>query len=427
MMGSMLFGFLLLHLVLGELAPLYTKPITVDNKEGVRSYIVVFTDEFPELSREQPKEAIKKWLSLELPSVDPAIVDAGYNIGNTFRGFAAYLNTAQLAEIRNHKYVKYVEEDSIATIEAFTDRQDWGQIRVNQRNRDLTTNNPQYTYNTGYPNQNLDNTVWDFNAGIQAPYKNDGDSAEVCIIDTGVRATHQEISGRVDAQINYTNDTNGFNDGNGHGTHVAGSCCGRYRGVAKNSRVVSAKALNNGGSGQWTWIISAIQWCANRNVGDRRTYIMSLSLGGGIQQSVNDAINAAASQSIPVVAAGNENGDACLRSPASAVEAITVMASDKDDNRASFSNYGRCADVWAPGVSIHSGWYTSDTAYNTISGTSMATPLVSGLLAFYSDDDATPPLTRQRAIHELRTIGTADAIKNCPANTANILAATGRT
>jgi len=363
---------------------------------------------------------------LELPSVDPAIVDAGYNIDNRFRGFAGFLNAAQLAEIRNHKSVKYVEEDSIASIEDFTDRQDWGQIRVNQKSRNLQTNNTAYSYANGYPNQNLDISVWAFESGIQAPYKNSGDTAEVCIIDTGVRSTHQEISGKVDAQENFTNDTNGFNDGNGHGTHVAGSCCGKFRGVAKNARLSSAKALSNSGSGQWTWIISAIQWCANRNVGDRRTYIMSLSLGGAIQLSVNDAINAAASQSIPVVAAGNENGDACTRSPASAVEAITVMASDKDDNKATFSNFGRCADVWAPGVSIHSGWYTSDTAYNAISGTSMATPLVSGLLAFYGDDAKNPPFTRQEAIHELRAVGVENAIRNCPANTVNLLAFTGR-
>jgi len=333
---------------------------------------------------------------------------------------------AQLAEIRNHRFVKYVEEDSIATIDDFTDRQDWGQIRVNQKNRDLTTDNPNYSYGNSYPNQNLDITVWNFAVGIQAPFKNDGNTAEVCIIDTGVRSTHQEISGKVDAQENFTNDTNGFNDGNGHGTHVSGSCCGKYRGVAKNARLSSAKALSNSGSGQWTWIISAIQWCANRNVDDRRTYIMSLSLGGAIQLSVNDAINSASSKSIPVVAAGNGNGDACTQSPASAVEAITVMASDKDDNKATFSNYGRCADVWAPGVNIHSGWYTSDIAYNTISGTSMATPLVSGLLAAYGDDDKNPPLTRPKAIHELRTIGTQGAIKNCPANTENLLAFTGR-
>lgn len=101
------------------------------------------------------------------------------------------------------------------------------------------------------------------------------------------------------------------------------------------------------------------------------------------------------------------------------------MASDKDDMKATFSNYGRCADIWAPGVNIHSGWYTSDTAYSTISGTSMATPLVSGLIAYYSDDSSTT-VTRHQALAELQKVGTPDAIRNNPAATVNILAATGR-
>jgi len=125
----MLLGFLFLHAVLGDVAPLFRQERTVD-QGSLRSYIIVFADEFPALPK-QPKEAILKWLSSEVPSISK--IDAGYNIGDTFRGFGAYLNAAQVAEIRNHKYVKYVEEDSIATITAFTDRQDWGQIRVNQK------------------------------------------------------------------------------------------------------------------------------------------------------------------------------------------------------------------------------------------------------------------------------------------------------
>lgn len=153
------------------------------------------------------------------------------------------------------------------------------------------------------------------------------------------------------------------------------------------------------------------------------THVMSMSLGGATVTAVNDALNAAATRTIPVVAAGNENTDACTRSPAGAAMAITVMASDKDDNKASFSNFGRCADIWAPGVSVHSGWYTSDVAYNTISGTSMACPLVAGLVAYFSDDGN---LKRESALLELRKYGNLDAIRNNPANTVNLLAATGR-
>jgi len=245
----------------------------------------------------------------------------------------------------------------------------------------------------------------------------------VCVIDTGVRATHQEITGRVEAQINYSSDPSAA-DGNGHGTHVAGSCCGRYRGVARASRIASAKVLTNAGSGQNTWVISGINWCANRYNDASRTWVLSLSLGGGLATAVNDAINSAATNSVPVVAAGNDNGDACTKSPASATRAITVAASDKDDTKASFSNFGQCVNIWAPGVSIHSGWYTGDANYNTISGTSMATPLVSGLVAMLGNQSG---LRRDAAMNALTSNGVNGVIRNCPANTPNILAASGRT
>jgi len=315
-----------------------------------------------------------------------------------------------------------VEEDSVVTLDAFTDRQDWGQIRTNQRNRNLSTNTASYSYASGYPNQNLDVTTWNFLTGIQATYTNDGSRATVCVIDTGVRATHSEITGRVDANISYVSGQT--TDGNGHGTHVAGSCCGRYRGVARAARITSAKVLSDAGSGTNANVISGINWCAARATNSQWTYIISMSLGGGLATAVNDAINAAADKSIPIVAAGNDNGDSCTKSPASASKAITIAATDKDDTKASFSNTGRCIDIWAPGVSIHSSWYTSDTAYNTISGTSMATPLVSGLVATYGNAQA---LNHANALTELKRYGISGVVRSCPADTTNLLASTGRT
>jgi len=359
---------------------------------------------------------------MEVPSVNPENVANVYNIDGLFRGFAVYLDSAGLAEIRSHGYVKYVEEDSIMSIDAFTDRQDWGQIRVNQKGRNLATNNANYSYANAYPNQNLDITVWNFNSGIQAAFQYDGSAATVCVVDTGVLATHQEVTGRVDASVSYVAGES--TDGNGHGTHVAGSCCGRFRGVARASRITSAKVLSNAGSGTNANVISGINWCANRATDLSKTWIISMSLGGGQSTPINDAVNAAANNSVPVVAAGNENGDSCTRSPASASRAITVAASDKDDTKASFSNVGTCVNVWAPGVSIHSSWYTSTTAYNTISGTSMATPLVSGLVAFFGN---TGGQRRDAALSNLQRTGTSGAIRNCPTNTPNMLVSSGRT
>jgi len=194
--------------------------------------------------------------------------------------------------------------------------------------------------------------------------------------------------------------------------------------VSLASRIASAKVLTNAGSGQNTWVISGINWCANRFNDASRTWVLSLSLGGGLSTPVNDAINSAATNSVPVVAAGNENADACTRSPASASRAITVAASDKDDTKASFSNVGQCVNIWAPGVSIHSSWYTGDANYNTISGTSMATPLVSGLVAMLGNQSG---LRRDAAMTALQQNGVNGVIRNCPANTPNILAASGRT
>jgi len=177
---------------------------------------------------------------------------------------------------------------------------------------------------------------------------------------------------------------------NGHGTHCAGSATGQNAGIARNAHVHSVRVLNNQGSGTLSGVISGIDHVANNQV-PNECDVASLSLGGGLSEGLNAAAtNAVNNGVIVVVAAGNSAADCIGTSPASAEGVVTVAASTLDDTRlidvaASFTNYGTCVDIFAPGVNITSSWYTSPTAYATISGTSMATPLTAGSIALYCE------------------------------------------
>jgi len=216
---------------------------------------------------------------------------------------------------------------------------------------------------------------------------NGGAGAKIWIVDTGVFQTHQEFarSGggtRVSSNQDYVGT--GGTDCNGHGTHCAGSAAGNFRGLAPQADIGNVRVLNCQGSGTNANVIAGFNWVSN-NQKSGASNILSASLGGGFSETSNAAIrNAANNGVIPVVAAGNDNANACNYSPASTAEAITVGAiGAQNNNRASFTNTGSCVDVFAPGVNIHSAWYTSSTTYNTISGTSMATPLTAGAIALY--------------------------------------------
>jgi subtilisin family serine protease len=273
-------------------------------------------------------------------------------------GFAASLNAGQLNALRHNPAVAYVEQDQVAELATTQSGATWGIDRIDQRSLPLSG-----TYN----------------------YTATASTIRAYIIDTGVRATHSEFrrsDGTTRAQNNYnaTGDGNA-SDCNGHGTHVAGTVGGKTYGVAKAVLIRAVKVFTCSGGSANSTIIAGIDWVTSNHI---KPAVANLSLGGGASQATDDAVNRLSNAGVFVaVAAGNENVDACTRSPARASTVTTVASSTSTDAKSSFSNWGSCVEVYAPGSSITSAWYQSDTQTNTISGTSMASPHVAGVGALY--------------------------------------------
>ncbi len=208
-----------------------------------------------------------------------------------------------------------------------------------------------------------------------------GSGVTAYIIDTGVLSTHTEFGGRVLSGFSSVSDSNGTEDCNGHGTHVAGTVGGSNYGVAPGVAIVPVRVLDCSGSGSTSAVIAGIDWVIANHVAGTPA-VANMSLGGGRSSALDIAVQSAVADGVVfVVAAGNSTANACQSSPAGEPLAITVGATTSADARSSFSNYGSCVDVFAPGSSITSAWYTSTTATNTISGTSMASPHVAGVAA----------------------------------------------
>jgi aqualysin 1 len=267
-------------------------------------------------------------------------------------GFSAQLNAGQLNALQHNPNVAYLEQDLVATASTTQSGATWGLDRIDQRDLPL---NGTYTYTpTG--------------AGVRA-----------YIVDTGILTSHTQFGGR--ASVGYDAVGGSGQDCNGHGTHVAGTVGGATYGVAKGVTLIAVRVLDCSGNGTNSGVIAGMDWVTSNRV---LPAVANMSLGGGFSQAINDAVTRMTNAGVSLaVAAGNENQNACNTSPASAAAAITVGATTSSDARASFSNYGTCLDVFAPGNSITSSWYTSTTATNTISGTSMASPHVAGVAALY--------------------------------------------
>jgi subtilisin family serine protease len=340
------------------------------------SYIVVLKDTVSRLERNAHVLALKD---------NNVKVDYEYD---SLNGFAAHFNEDTLKAQLAHPFVKYIEADQVASISTQEVPQaplaaitqsgaTWGISRVWQKN--VTSPVPG---NYVYP-------------------ENAGDGVDVFVIDTGILVSHLDFGGRATSAFNNINGETS-SDLNGHGTHCAGTVGGNTYGVAKKVRLYSVKVLNAQGSGSFAGVIAGVEYVTNnRNI--TRPTVASMSLGGGATPSLDEAIvKSIASGVTYAIAAGNNNGNACSYSPARVPEAVTVGATAWNvggvpDSRATYSNFGTCVDIFAPGTSITSDWIGSNTAVNTISGTSMATPHVAGVIATYLSTNpvgATPASTK---------------------------------
>ncbi len=305
-----------------------------------------------------------------------------FRYSEVLNGFAITLPDRAVEALRNNPHVDYIEADSVVSIDTTQTGATWGIDRIDQRALPLSTS---YTYNyTG--------------AGVTA-----------YIIDTGILITHSEFGTRATYGYDAVDGSLPAADCNGHGTHVAGTVGGNTYGVAKGVNLVAVRVLDCAGSGTTTGVIAGIDWVtSNHTTG---AAVANMSLGGSASTALDTAVkNSIADGVVYAVAAGNNNRKACNYSPARVPEAITVGATTNTDARASYSNYGTCLDIFAPGSSITSSWYTSTTATNTISGTSMATPHVAGAAALYKQ--ANPSATPQQVRDALVNNATSNVVIN---------------
>ncbi|AUD61317.1 alkaline serine protease [Shewanella sp. Pdp11] len=370
--------------------------VNVPQSKAIKdTYIVVFNT--PSVLNLSNNNAISEFATQQAESlVNQYDVRVMRSFGSALNGVLVNASPQQIKALRSDPKVKYIEQDQVMSVmpmmEANADQPSptWGIDRIDQRNLPLDSN-----YHTDY----------------------DGSGVTAFVIDTGVLNTHNEFGGRASSGYDFIDNDYDATDCNGHGTHVAGTIGGSTYGVAKNVNVVGVRVLNCSGSGSNSGVIAGINWVKNNASGPA---VANMSLGGGASQATDDAVNAAVAAGITfVVAAGNDNSNACNYSPARAADAITVGSTTSNDSRSSFSNYGTCLDIYAPGSSITSSWYTSNSATNTISGTSMASPHVAGVAALYLDEN--PNLSPAQVTNLLATRATSGKVTDAKTGSPNKL------
>lgn len=366
-------------------------------------YIVVFKKHLAKDTMDNHKE---------VATMKNVQIDRHYSIGELFNGYAARMPQDSLNFLLDQPEVDYVEQDGMAhATDYFKD-----EPTATKRENDVCATQDGATWGLVRTSQ------VELNINGKYNYEQDGTGAYAFVLDTGIYWQHNDFNGRASWGANFVDGDN--TDGNGHGTHCAGTIGGTKYGLAKKCRLVAVKVLSAGGSGSWSGVIDGINWVANDS---RRPATINMSLGGGFMQSVNDAVDAATNHGrvTTVAAAGNNNGDTCSFSPAAATTAIAVGATENTDRKAGFSNHGRCMSLFAPGAAITSTWIGNPDADNTISGTSMASPHVCGVVTKYlggRPNDA-PAVVKAWILQT----ASGNLVVGVPLNTANLLLNNGCT
>ena len=370
---------------------LFTAPVRSQKKDKIRksshkienNYIVVLNNA---VVGEEGLYSISPYIAEELAATHNGKLKHVYK--NALNGFALEMSPADAERLSDDFRVAYVEEDAVISLDATQSNPPWGLDRIDQRNRPL---NAIYTFNfTG--------------AGVFA-----------YVIDTGIRTTHTQFGSRA-ANVFDAFGGNG-QDCNGHGTHVAGTIGGSTYGVAKSVNLRGVRVLNCSGSGSNSGVIAGVDFV---RLNRQNPAVANMSLGGGISTALDTAVNNLSNSGVAIaVAAGNSNANACNSSPARAANAITVGSTTTTDARSSFSNFGTCLDIFAPGSGILSAYATSNTATATLSGTSMASPHVAGVAALYKQ--ANPSASASTVRNAIVNGATTNVVTNAGTGSPNRL------